>query len=214
MNSRFTASFWPVLLTNLFFVFILPSCDKNLIPDRGDETTKLFVHPEIGIEELLRNSEFTVTVSPRSHGYIARARGRGRILTGEYAGQNFQIILEGLYSGIGDSTLISGSALVRIRGEQFESVMDPLLQSFCCGEGHLKILGEEYVFWMFGQVNHSSADAPHNHLFAGLASTAGTMNMNIVDQSGSVVIPSDPPHDPGIGLIEGFDAQFVRVTPH
>ncbi len=214
MNHQITANSLHVLLTTLFFVFVLSACDKTLVPDRVDDKTNLYKQPDIGIEELLKNAEFMVTVSPRSHGYIARARGRGRVPSGEYAGQHFQIILEGLYSGIGDSTLISGSALVRIRGEQFESVMDPLLQSFCCGEGHLKILEEEYVFWMFGQVNHATADEPHNHLFAGLASTAGTMNMNIVDQSGSVVIPSDPPHDPGIGLIEGFDAQFVRVTPH
>lgn len=213
MNHRITANSRPVLLT-LFFVFVLYACDKTLVSDPVEDKTNLYKQPDIGIEELLKNAEFMVTVSPRSHGYIARARGRGSIPSGEYAGQHFQIILEGLYSGIGDSTLISGSALVKIRGEQFESVMHPMIQSFCCGEGHLKILDEEYVFWMFGQVNHSSADAPHNHLFAGLASTAGTMNMNIVDQSGSVVIPSDPPHDPGIGLIEGFDAPVVRVTPH
>jgi hypothetical protein len=104
--------------------------------------------------------------------------------------------------------------VVTIRGERFESVNDPFLFSFCCGEGDLMLDGSDYVFTMFGQVNHITADEPHNHLFAGLAHTAGTMNMNIADQTGSVVIPATTPHDPGIGLIEDFDAQYVRVDEH
>ena len=64
---------------------------------------------------------------------------------------------------------------------------------------------------LFGE-RHTTAPEPHNHLFAGLATTAGTMNMNIVDQSGSVVDPADPPHNPGIGLLEGFHALHVTVS--
>jgi hypothetical protein len=70
----------------------------------------------------------------------------------------------------------------------------------------------EWVFSMFGQVVHTTTSPDHNHLFAGLATTAGTMNMNIADQSGTVVELADPPHDPGIGLLVGFDAQRVDVT--
>jgi hypothetical protein len=145
-------------------------------------------------------------------GYSATARGKGTIPAGEYAGQKFQINLEAHYSGEGIGTLESGSALVKIRGERFVSTMDAFLQSFCCGEGDLIVFEGEWIFTMFGQVIHTTASEPHNHLFAGLASTAGTMNMNIHDQSNSVVIPVDPPHDPGIGLIEGFAAQRVEVV--
>jgi hypothetical protein len=55
-----------------------------------------------------------------------------------------------------------------------------------------------------------TAGEPHNHLFAGLASTAGSKNMNIVDQSGSVVRPIHP-MIPALAWIDGFDAQFVRT---
>ena len=118
------------------------------------------------------------------------------------------------YSGLGLETLTEGQTVIKIRDERFESVMDPLLQSFCCGEGHLQLIDDEYEFVMFGQVNHLTASEPHNHLFAGFATTAGTMNMNIADQTGTVVDPIVPPHDPGIGLIIGFIAQHVDVELH
>lgn len=190
---------------------LLVSCEKtSLVQKNTDKPERL----EIGFDELIKNAEISTTVTLRSHGYVAEARGKGIIPSGEYAGQRFQITLEATYSGIGMETLIDGEALVRIRGERFESVSDPLLQSFCCGEGHLEVVEDEYIFTVYGQVIHVTADEPHNHLFAGLASTAGTMNMNIADQTGTVVEQIDPPHDPGIGLIEGFDAQYVRVDLH
>jgi hypothetical protein len=198
----------------LVLVTILIGCEKSTIQDAAQDIQPKHHRLDIGFDELIGNAEIRVTVTPRSHGYVAEGRGRGTIPAGEYAGQRFQITLEANYSGIGLETLIDGEALVRIRGERFESVMNPLLQSFCCGEGHLQIVDDEYVFTMFGQVNHITADEPHNHLFAGLATTAGTMNMNIADQSGTVVEQIDPPHDPGIGLIEGFDAQYVHIDLH
>jgi hypothetical protein len=36
--------------------------------------------------------------------------------------------------------------------------------------------------------------------------------MNIADQTGTVVEQATPPHDPGIGLLIGFDAQQVDVV--
>jgi hypothetical protein len=61
----------------------------------------------------------------------------------------------------------------------------------------------------------TTADDPHNHLFAALANeNSGTMNMTIADQTGTVVEPTDPPHDPGIGAIIDFDANYIRVDPH
>lgn len=198
----------------VLLVITLAGCENTLIQDTLQDQQGKHGRLDVGFDELLRNAEVVVTVTPRSHGYVAEARGRGTIPAGEYAGYRFQIALEATYSGIGMETLIDGEALVRIRSERFESVADPLLQSFCCGEGHLQMLDEEYVFTVFGQVIHVTADEPHNHLFAGLASTAGTMNMNIADQSGTVVEQIDPPHDPGIGLIEGIDAQYVHVDLH
>lgn len=202
------------MLGSFFLVVFLAGCEKTSIWEISQTTNTESQRLDIGLEDLLRNAEVVVTVTPRSHGYVAEARGRGVIPAGEYAGQRFLITMEATYSGIGMETLTEGQALVRIRTERFESVMDPLLQSFCCGEGHLQIIDDEYVFTMFGQVIHSTAEEPHNHLFAGLATTAGTMNMNIADQTGSVVEQADPPHDPGIGLIEGFDALYVRVEEH
>ena len=169
---------------------------------------------DIGLDALIQLADFEVTVTPRSHGYLAMARGKGIIPAGEYGGQHFQITLEGLYTDIGLSMLESGAALVRIRGERFVSVEDPLLQSFCCGEGDLLLTDGEWIFTMYGQVVHTTASEPHNHLFAGLARESGTMNMNIADQTGTVVIPAVPPHDPGIGLIIGFDAQKFEVVEH
>lgn len=169
---------------------------------------------DIGLDALIQLSDLYVTVTPRSHGYLAEARGKGIIPAGEYGGHHFQITLEGLYTDIGLGMLESGSALVKIRGERFLSVEDPLLQSFCCGEGDLLLTDGEWIFTMYGQVVHTTAPEPHNHLFAGLARESGTMNMNIADQTGTVVIPAVPPHDPGIGLIIGFDTQKFEVEEH
>ncbi len=169
---------------------------------------------DIGLDALIQLADLEVTVTPRSHGYLAEARGKGTIPAGEYGGHKFQITLEGVYSDIGLATLVSGETLVKIRGERFVSVEDPLLQSFCCGEGDLILADGEWIFTMFGQVVHTTAPDPHNHLFAGLARESGTMNMNIADQTGTIVIPAVPPHDPGIGLIEGFEAKKFEVTEH
>lgn len=198
----------------LFSLILSTGCDKTELRTDAFQPSGESHRLDIGLDALLEKAEITVSVAPRSPGYFAEARGNGTIPAGEYAGQKFHIVIEGYYSDIGLETLESGEALVKIRSQRFESVMDPLLQSFCCGEGHLQLVDGEYVFTMFGQVNHSTAAEPHNHLFAGLASTAGFMNMNIEDQSGTVVIPADPPHDPEIGLIEGFEAVYVRVEEH
>jgi hypothetical protein len=63
---------------------------------------------------------------------------------------------------------------------------------------------------MFGQVAHDG----HNHLFAGFGSTLGTMNFNVLDQTGTVTEPGPgdpPPHDPGIGLIIDIPTNSVSV---
>ena len=211
-QQRFPARF--TLLITLVWILFVAGCEKDdtqIISGKTPSTTQRL---EIGWDELLKNADIEVTITPRSHGYVAKAQGRGTIPAGEYAGQRFVVRLEALYSDLGLETLEEGSAEVRIGHERFESTIDPLLQSFCCGEGHLQIIEGEYVFTVFGQVIHTTADAPHNHLFAGLASTANTMNMNIADQTGTVVIPAVPPHDPGIGLIEDIPANYVRVTEH
>ena len=207
----------PLLLTSVialsFSPIIFTGCEETAVPrtlTQGDHPGRL----EIGFEEMVRNADFEVTVTPRSHGYIAEARGRGTIPAGEYAGQRFQIVMEANYSDIGMETLVSGEVVVTIRGNRFESVIDPNVESFCCGEGHLEIADGEYIFTLYGRVAHSSPGGPHQHLFAGLGTTAGTVNMNIADQTGTVVEQSTPPHDPGIGLIEDIEAQYVRVDLH
>ena len=193
-------------------MILFAGCEKEALQKPGQKISNNH-RLDIGFNDLIKDAEIDVNITPRSHGYIAEARGRGVIPSGEYAGQRFQIVMEGNYSDIGFETLTSGEVVVMIRGERFESVYDTLLQSFCCGEGRLMVEDGEYVFTMYGQVNHTTP-GPHNHLFAGLATTAGTMNMNIADQTGTIVEPSTPPHDPGIGLIENFDAQYVRVELH
>jgi hypothetical protein len=198
----------------LFLAVIIGGCEKNSLQELTPDQNSTYQRLDIGWDELLKTAKINMNVTPRGHGYVAEARGRGTIPSGEYAGQRFQILMEGEYSDIGMSTLISGEVLVTIRGERFESVIDPSFPSFCCGEGHLEFIDGEYTFVMYGYVNHSTADEPHPHLFAGLATTAGTMNMNIADQTGTVVEPLDSPHDPGIGEVFDFDAQYVRVELH
>ena len=194
-------------------LFFIGSCSEDEMM-QDQESEKITARQlDIGIETLWNISTTDVNVTPRSHGYVATAKGHGIIPSGEYAGQRFNIKISGVYSGIGRETLVSGEAEVRIRRERFISVVGP--QSFCCGEGYLTDTGGgEWVFTMFGQVRHTTASEPHNHLFAGLANTTGKMNMNIEDQSGTIVDPTDPPHDPGIGLIIGFHANKVKVELH
>lgn len=214
MKPQCSANPLMLLFNALFFAMMFSACEK---PSFNDVISEQRINPhrlDIGFDELIKNAEINVTVTPRSHGYVAEARGRGTIPAGEYAGQRFQIVMEANYSDIGLETLVSGDAVVTIRSDRFESVMDTLLQSFCCGEGHLEIVDGEYVFTVYGQVTHNTPGGPHNHLFAGLATTAGTLNMNIADQTGSVVEQSIPPHDPGIGLILDIAAQYVRVDLH
>lgn len=214
MKTRHVPNFSLLLLGILVFAAALPGCEKDAII-HGDPMKQIpSQRIDIGWDELLQHADVTVKITPRSHGYTALARGRGTIPSGEYMGQRFQVTLEANYSALGLETLIDGQAEVMIRGDRFESVMDTLLQSFCCGEGHLEFIEDEYVFTVYGQVQHTTDVGLHNHLFAGLASTAGWMNMNIADQTGSVVEPADPPHDPGIGLIENIIAPYVRVNLH
>jgi hypothetical protein len=198
-----------LLLTSLLFTLLFAACDKSTEEhlNPGNTTKRL----DIGLDKLIQSSDIAIQITSRAGGYTATASGKGTIPSGEYAGWKFHIDIEGHYSGIGFATLESGSAQVRMRGERFESVSDPLLQSFCCGEGHLFLNEGEYIFTMTGQVVHGSIPG-HNHLFAALATTAGTMNMNIGDQTGTVVIPLDPPHDPGIGLIENFEGRAEVIA--
>lgn len=153
--------------------------------------------------------EIEVSVVQRAPGtnYTAVAKASGTIPAGEYAGDHFTVRITGEYSAPGLATLITGSATVKIQGEQFNSIVDPALASFCCGEGYLQNLGTHWEFTVFGRVVHDG----HQHLFAGLGSTLGTMNMNVADQTGTVVDPAVPPHDPGIGLLENIPASNVKV---
>lgn len=214
MKTRHAFTFSLLLPGVLLLTVTLLGCEKDAILNKETTQASTSQRLDIGWDELMKQAEVTVNITPRSHGYTAEARGRGTVPSGEYMGQRFQITLEANYSDIGLETLIDGRAEVMIRSDRFESVMDTLLQSFCCGEGHLEFIEGEYIFTVYGQVQHSTDVGLHNHLFAGLASTAGSMNMNIADQTGSVVEPSDPPHDPGIGLIENFRALYVRVNLH
>jgi hypothetical protein len=207
----------PILLTVItLFLVPLTGCLWNCGDDFNIASpNKNGNRLDVGLDALLQNGEVVVSVSARSHGYIAKAKGHGTIPGGEYAGRRFHLTMEAEYSGIGFETLLTGEALVKIRDERFESIEDPLLQSFCCGEGHLLIIEDGYVFVVFGQVLETTADDPHNHLFAALANeNSGTLNMTIADQTGTVVEPIDPPHDPGIGAIIDFDANYIRVDPH
>ncbi len=214
MKKKFNFHSRFLLLVPLMAVIGFSGCiDTPIeIPDQEKENpiTKL----DIGLDELLSHASVTTSITSRSHGYFAEAKGKGIIPGGEYAGYHFQITMEGFYTGVAPNTLDNGTVTVKIRSERFVSVVDPLLQSFCCGEGDLILIDGEWIFSMYGQVVHTTASEIHNHLFAGLARSSGTMNMNIADQTGTVVIPAMPPHDPGIGLIEEFNAQRVEVTEH
>jgi hypothetical protein len=128
---------------------------------------------------------------------IGEASGSGTIPSGEYAGQTYSITIKGEYAEFGDGTLIIGEAIVQIGEEVFESVVNPVLNSFCCGEG--SIFADQ--FHMNGQVRHvGAAYTIHNHLFGASVRPDGLLCMNIVDQSGTIAKPLLP-HDPGIGYI-------------
>jgi hypothetical protein len=131
---------------------------------------------------------------------IGTANGSGTIPTGEYAGKAFTAHLRGEYSGLGPGTLTTGAGtIIQIGNERFEAVVSPAFgtfQSLCCGEGSAAI----GFLSMTGQLRHVTAALPHNHLF-GASATTTSMCINIVDQSGTVVAITDPPHDPGINMI-------------
>ena len=201
-----------IMSLGMLFVMLFMSCDQASFTDVPQPKPNADVQrADIGFEELLKSTNLEVKITPRVGGYTASASGKGTIPAGEYAGWKFKVDIEGHYTGFGMYTLDSGSAFVRMRGERFVSTMDPELVSFCCGEGHLVVIDGDTIFSMFGQVIHTTAEEVHNHLFAGLGTTAGTMNMNIEDQTGSVVIPIVPPHDPGIGLIQDIIADIEVV---
>ena len=214
-----------ILLRNTMYVLamvmLLSSCYQDNLQSVSPEKSKIARINATEMSEILRLGEIEdleVTVQSESRisgsGYHAKAKGRGIIPTGEYAGQRFNVTIQALYSGLGSGTLVSGSAKVKIRGEKFESVNSVGLASFCCGEGDIYDLGSDFEFTVYGQVEHVTAPTVHNHLFAGFGSTLGTMNFNVADQTGSVTEPGPggpPPHDPGIGLIIDIPAHPVSV---
>ena len=221
--NKLTNSLLPLsTLIALCCLLFLVSCENSDIAQPvPDVLTKAnaFEH-SIDLAVLLENiDDVEVAISTRSTGYDALAKGKGVIPAGEYAGHHFNVTISGYYSGLGANTLVTGEATVKIRSQHFASfeICDSGFESFCNGEGSLMNSpdGTEMEFTVYGQVEHLRASTPHNHLFAGFASTAGTMNFNVVNQSGSVTEhPVGPNHDPDIGLLENLPAKPVKVTPH
>jgi hypothetical protein len=207
------------LLRNALFLFVLSlvisSCNKDdLVP--GTKGTSKITHVKASVIDEISNvgqiEGMKVTVRAIGSGYVAKAKCTGFIPAGEYAGNRFIVTIEGEYSGLGMETLVTGSASVKIRSERFESVYSEDLVSFCCGEGYIQDFGTYYEFVVHGQVAHTTASLAHNHLFAGLGSTLGTMNFNVSDQTGTITeVDGEPPHDPGIGLIIDIPAHPVTV---
>lgn len=183
---------------------------RNVTADRGRLS-------ETSLDEIIKNAkvETNITHANSTSSYIATATGRGTIPSGEYAGRPFTVRVNAAYSAEGDGTLISANALVKITGvTNFGSVRSPIPLSFCCGSGHLHSLGSTWNFTVWGQVRHITAAGDHNHLFRAHVSTTGTtgtMSMTISDQKGTVVTPSHPPHDPGIGIVDGIRAKPATV---
>lgn len=210
-----------VLFQNALFLLLLTmvfnSCDQDNAINVPTEKSKIARTNATPLEAVLTLGEFektNVTVRTHGSGYHAKAKGKGFIPSGEYAGQRFSVTIEGEYAGLGPATLVSGSAEVEIRSERFESVNSVELFSFCCGEGYINDMGTHFEFAVFGQVVHVTSGSPHNHLFAGFGTTLGTMNFNVADQTGSITEPAPggpPPHDPGIGLIIEIPAHPVTV---
>ena len=190
---------------------LLYSCQKDSLQSPAkSKITHIKATPLEEISTYGQLDNVSVTVRADGPGYIGTAKCTGFIPAGEYAGQRFIVTIQGCYSGLGLETLVSGSATVRIRGERFESVMSEDLVSFCCGEGYIQDFGTHYEFVVHGQVEHTTASIPHNHLFSGLGSTLGTMNFGVEDQTGTIT-EGPPAHDPGIGLIIDIPAHPVTV---
>ncbi len=146
---------------------------------------------------------------------LAGARSSGTVSSGEYAGQNFRLLIAGAYSGFGPGGLIQGRAILFIGAERFEAIVSPdfgTFDSFCCGEGRVDPFDAFHSFSTNGQVRHVNAATPHNHLFGASATTDGRMAFNLADQSGTIVTPSDPPHDPHVGLIVDLPANAAIIT--
>ena len=208
------------LLRNALFLIVLSlvisSCNKDDLQPVTSGTSKITrVNATVldEISNLGQIDDMKVSVRSIGSGYIANGRCTGFIPSGEYAGNRFIVTIEGEYSGLGLETLVTGSASVKIRSERFESVYDVDLTSFCCGEGYILDMGDHYEFVVHGQVAHTTASLPHNHLFAGLGSTLGTMNFNVSDQTGTVTeVDGELPHDPGMGLILDIPAHPVTVV--
>ena len=194
---------------------VISSCNKDdlqSVETGKSQITRANITASDDISNLGQIHDMSVTVRSIGSGYIAHARCTGFIPSGEYAGNRFIVTIDGEYSGLGPETLVTGSASVKIRGERFESVYSEDLVSFCCGEGYILDMGTYFEFAVFGQVAHTTASLPHNHLFAGLGSTLGTMNFNVEDQTGTITeVVGEPPHDPGIGLILDIPAHPVTV---
>jgi hypothetical protein len=142
-------------------------------------------------------------------GIVGTAIGGGTIPAGQYQGQTFTVTIKGEYSGYGLETFVIGQAKVTIGTEVFTSVVfSDYRCSFCCGNG---ASGESW-FGLHGLVLHETSAGPHYHLFGASASTGGGMCFNISDQSGTTVDPTDPPCDPGVGLI-CFEGAVVHIGP-
>jgi len=203
-----------------FCLMVMLSCEKS---DLTDPTPKLIskvndLEHSIDLDQVMDNIEkVDVEVTMRSSGYDALAKGRGTIPAGDYAGHHFTVVISAFYSAIGNNTLVTGDAIVRIRGQHFESVENCMsgFLSFCDGEGDLTQSGSDLIFTVYGLVEHLRASNPHKHVFAGLGSTAGTMNITIENQTGSVTedLFGDN-HDPDIGEIWDIPTRQVSVTPH
>lgn len=217
--SRNKSSFASMFL--LSFVFSFCSCIRNMPVQDSialSDNTITAGQQEIDFAEMINNAKFDVNITPGAAftSYIATATGRGKIRSGEYAEKSFYIRIRAEYSSIGDGTLTTGQAVLQIgNNENFKSITSPAFgtsYSFCCGSGNLLHTGGVWVFRVGGEMRHRTAATPHNHLFVADVSTAGTIAMNVSDQSGTTVTPVKPPHDPGIGLISGIKAKPVSVT--
>ncbi len=218
-------SFLPSMFL-LAFVFAFSGCIRNMpVQDSIALSDNIIAgnQQEFQFDEMINNAKFDIKITPGTafSSYVATATGRGKIPAGEYAGQSFTIKLITNYSGLGAETLTGGRATIKIGTEVFQSITSPAFgtfESFCCGEGRLTRSGRQWVFSVSGQVRHTTATTPHNHLFNVLVTSeatgreAGTMNMNIRNQSGTVVKPAGGLHDPNIELITGIDAKPVKVT--
>ena len=203
----------------LFFftgLFLISCTQENLQPvsPSNSKIARVNASPTEAILTFGQVQDANVTVRMTGGGYLVEGRCAGFIPAGEYAGHRFKVTIGAEFSGLGATTLVSGTATIKIQSERFESVYDEDLVSFCCGEGYLYDFGDHFEFTVHGQVEHNTASIPHNHLFAGLGSTLGFMNFNIADQTGSITEPEPggpPPHDPGIGLIIDIPAHHVTV---